>query len=221
MEFNSESTCAKLAKDAHDCLPPTEMSEMTTDLTRTPIADLTLDEASRPSAPAMPNVTEVQQDAGRHLAVIHRHHLMELARARSVYRHVIDGEQEPAAFQKALEGMDLVQNYRLFGNLCGRECQMLNFHHDAEEHHVFPQLEAKGSDGLRKVVAKLRAEHLVVHELLTRLKAAADTLIDTPTEAQFNATSLILERLEQVVRSHFGYEETELRDALGVYVEGL
>ena len=169
----------------------------------------------------MTNVTDTQRGAGRHLAVIHRHHLMELARARAVYRHVVDGEKEPTAFQKALEDMDLTQNYKLFGNLCGRECQMLNFHHDAEEHHVFPQLESKGPDALRKVVAKLRAEHLVVHELLTRLQSAADSLIDAPTEDNFVETSAILTRMEDVVRSHFGYEETELAEALGVYVEGI
>lgn len=199
----------------------TEVNQMTSDLTKLPLADLSLNEADRPTAPSMPDVTEEQRGAGRHLAVIHRHHLMEIARAKAVYRHVREGRTNPEAFQKALENMGLVQNYKLFGNLCGRECQMLNFHHDAEELHVFPQLEAKGSNGLRKVVAKLRAEHLVVHELLNRLQAAASALIDTPTKKQFNETSAILDRMDQVVRSHFGYEETELAEVLGVFVDGI
>ena len=185
-----------------------------------PLTDLSLDEAARPSAPQIPDVTDAQRDAGRHLAVIHRHHLMEIARARAVYRHVVEGRENPAALQKALEGMDMVQNYRLFGNLCGRECRMLNFHHDAEEHHVFPTLERKGPTGLALVVAKLRAEHLVVHELLLRLQDAAQALETEPTEVQFAETAAVLDKLETVVRSHFGYEETELRDALGVYMEG-
>ena len=97
---------------------------------------------------------------------------------------------------------------------------MLNFHHDAEEHHVFPQIEAKGSEAFRQVVAQLRKEHLVVHELIVRLQSAAEALVGSPDEAQFQETAAILAQLETVIRSHFGYEETELAEALGVYVEG-
>ena len=122
------------------------------------LAELTIDESTRPKAPPIPNVTEAQRGAGRHLAVIHRHHLMELGKAKAVYRHVVEGSENPQAFQKALEGMDMVQNYRVFGNLCGRECQMLNFHHDAEEHHVFPQIEAKGSEAFRMIVEQLKGK---------------------------------------------------------------
>ena len=193
---------------------------MTGSISQRPLSELHLNEAARPSAPALPDVTEAQRGAGRHLAVIHRHHLMELARARSIYRHVTEGRATPSAFLDVLEGMDFVQNSRLFGTLCGRECQMLTFHHDAEEQHVFPTLESKGSEALGRVVAKLRAEHLVVHELITRLQKSADGLETAPTEANFQETSALLERLDAVGRSHFGYEETELAEALGVYMDG-
>ncbi|MDP7152172.1 MAG: hemerythrin domain-containing protein [Paracoccaceae bacterium] len=194
---------------------------MTQDLTNAALADLVIDPSTRPSADPIPDVTEPQREAGRYLAVIHRHHLMELAKARAVYRHVVEGNDDPSAFQKTLEGMDLVQNYRLFGNLCGRECQMLTFHHDAEEQMVFPQIAAKGSESLKCVVAQLKAEHVVVHELLVRLQQSAERLIQSPTESQFKETAETLTLLENAARSHFGYEETELAEALGVYVEGI
>lgn len=193
---------------------------MTSDLSNTSLSDLLIDESTRPKALSLPNVTEAQRGPGRHLAVIHRHHLMELGKAKAVYRHVVEGSENPQAFQKALEGMDMVQNYRVFGNLCGRECQMLNFHHDAEEHIVFPQIEAKGSEAFRNIVEQLKAEHLVVHELLSRLQKSATALIEDPDKASFEETSAILLQLEKVVRSHFRYEETELAEALGIYVEG-
>jgi iron-sulfur cluster repair protein YtfE (RIC family) len=110
------------------------------------------------------------------------------------------------------------QNYRLFGNICGQECRMLQFHHDAEEQHMFPALEANGTEDIRCMVAKLREEHLVVHELLDRLQEAAQALISAPTEGAFSTTTEVFDKLKAVVRSHFGYEETGLKDALGVHV---
>jgi hemerythrin superfamily protein len=180
--------------------------------------ELDLREDARPFVPPYVNVTEDQRHAGRHLATIHRMHLREISKARMVLRHVTDGTSDPAALIEALQNMEMTQNYRLFGNLCGQECRVLQFHHDAEEHHMFPELEAKGTDEIRCVIAKLREEHVVVHELLERLQKAALALISAPTEPLFTKTAEIFDKLEAVVRSHFGYEETELKDALGVHV---
>lgn len=188
-----------------------------------PLADLALevldlDEAARPHVPPYANVTEQQKQAGRHLVAIHRMHLREISKARMVLRHIRDGALDPAALISALQGMDMSQNYRLFGNICGQECRMLQFHHDAEEQHMFPALEANGTKHIRCMVAKLRQEHLVVHELLDRLEEAAQTLISAPTVGAFSTATEVFDKLEAVVRSHFGYEETGLKDALGVHV---
>jgi len=190
------------------------------DLANTALTDLDLNEAARPSAPAIPNLSSAQKGAGRHLRAIHRHHLAEVTRARSVLTHIEQGEKNPAALLEALKDMDLFDNMRVFGNLCGRECQMLNFHHNAEERQVFPALEQRGPVGLQKVVAKLREEHLVVHELIQRLEAAAAELMAAPSETQFQRTQAVFDVLERVIRSHFSYEETEIGDALGVYFDG-
>lgn len=188
-----------------------------------PLADVALDaldlnEAARPSVPAYADVTEQQKQAGRHLMAIHRMHLREISRARMVLRHIRDAALDPTALITALQDMDMSQNYRLFGNICGQECRMLQFHHDAEEHHMFPALEANGTEDIRCMVAKLRQEHLVVHELLDRLEDAARALNARTDETAFSKTAEIFDKLEAVVRSHFGYEETGLKDALGVHV---
>jgi hypothetical protein len=188
-----------------------------------PLADvalevLDLDEAARPHVPPYENVTEQQKQAGRHLVAIHRMHLREISKARMVLRHIRDGALDPAALITAQQDMDMNQNYRLFGNICGQECRMLQFHHDAEEQHMFPALEAHGTEEIRCMVAKLRQEHLVVHELLDRLGEAAQALISAPTESAFSTAAEVFDKLEAVVRSHFGYEETGLKDALGVHL---
>jgi hypothetical protein len=188
-----------------------------------PLADVALeeldqDEAARPHVPPYANVTEQQKQAGRHLVAIHRMHLREISKARMVLRHIRDGALDPAALITALQDMDMSQNYRLFGNICGQECRMLQFHHDAEEQHMFPALEANGTEDIRCMVAKLRQEHLVVHELLDRLEEAAQALISAPTAGAFSTATKVFDKLEAVVRSHFGYEETGLKDALGVHV---
>lgn len=187
-------------------------------LAQVALEDLDLNEAARPSVQPYSNVTEQQMNAGRHLAAIHRMHLREISKARMILRHVTEGTSDPSALIEALRAMDMSQNYRLFGNICGRECKMLQFHHDAEEHHIFPALEASGTDQVRCMVAKLREEHFVVHELIERLEEAAHALSSNPSNQSFSNAAEIFDKLEAVVRSHFGYEETGLREALGVHV---
>ena len=176
-----------------------------------------LDEANRPRAPRLPSVTDAQRQKGRGLAAIHRFHLRDMARIAMVIERIRAGDDPPERLMQVILAADMAQNYRAFGNLCGQECRVLTFHHDAEENGLFPELEAKAPDGIRAVVAKLRAEHEVVHALIERLTEAAQTVIDAPTDANFAEASNAFEQLETVVRSHFRYEEEELEEAIGLY----
>ncbi|MEO1911552.1 MAG: hypothetical protein ABGX10_14140, partial [Paracoccus sp. (in: a-proteobacteria)] len=63
-----------------------------------------------------------------------------------------------------------------------------------------------------------KAEHEVVHELIIRLDRAADALSEDPSDENFVQAAMIFRKLEEVVRSHFGYEETELAEAIGYYL---
>ena len=59
----------------------------------------------------------------------------------------------------------------------------------------------------------------LVHELIDRLHEAAVALVSDPGAQQFAATCDIFKALEQTVRSHFSYEETELAEAIGVHLD--
>ena len=189
-----------------------------TDLSKTPLDDLNLDEPARPKAPPVPKATDRHRRQGGQLAAIHRHYLMEMARIAAVLARIEAGDAPPQDLRKIVLSLDMAENYRAFGSLCGHECQVLKFHHDIEGADMFPRIEASGGGMFRKVVAKLRAEHEVVHELILRLGRAAEILADDPVEANFTEAAAIFRKLEAVVRSHFRYEETELAEAIGYYL---
>ena len=63
---------------------------------------------------------------------------------------------------------------------------------------------------------KTRTE-IVDHALLERLYSDAVRLVQDPSGDAFDEAKATFESLERVVRSHFGYEEEELEEALGVY----
>ena len=189
-----------------------------TDLSTQSLDDLGLDETSRPKAPPVPEAMEAHRRQGRQLAAIHRHYLREMAQIGAVLTRIEAGDAPPEHLKRIVLSLDMAENFRAFGSLCGRECQVLKFHHDIEGADMFPRIEAAGGGMFRAVVAKLKAEHEVVHELIIRLGAAAEELAEDPSEANFAHAAKTFRKLEVVVRSHFGYEETELAEAIGYYL---
>ena len=179
---------------------------------------LTVEFGERPKMAALDGVTHEHRRAGAHLAAIHRMHLQDMNRMGAFLEHLKQGKMTPAEFSNRVKDTELSKNMKMFGTLCGRECQVLNFHHDAEEQMIFPELERQNIGALSRVVERLRQEHLVVHELLRRLDDAADKLLQNTSTGNFDEITQVFEQLHKVVKSHFGYEETELRDALGKYV---
>lgn len=182
------------------------------------LCDLNVEFDKRPSMPALNNVTEAEHRAGLHLAAIHRMHLRDMQRLAHVLEQVEQRAVSPAVFALEVSNVELTHNMRMFGTICGRECQVLAFHHDAEEQMVFPQLEQQNIQSLGRVVDRLKQEHQIVHELIKRLETAAKALVQNPDEQNFTQTKATFVQLHNVVISHFGYEETELREALGRFV---
>ncbi len=172
-------------------------------------------------APAFPKATDADRRVGKRLAAIHRMHLNDLGRIGIVLDQIETGEASGRDLSDALGSAEFAQNVRQFGSLCGRECKVLTFHHDAEEYSLFPQLAQSGNDALRAVVTRLQEEHRVVHELLVRLERASMTLMFDVDQKKFDATRAVFRQLETVVRSHFGYEETQLEEAIGVLGIGI
>ena len=192
---------------------------MTKDQLRTcELCELNVEFDERPSMPALQNVTVAEQRAGLHLAAIHRMHLRDMQRLTHMLEQVEQGAVSPEVFAQEVSNVELTHNMRMFGTMCGRECQVLTFHHDAEEHVIFPQLEQQNIQALSRVVDRLKQEHLIVHELITRLETAAQALVQNPDEHNLAKTKATFAQLHTVVISHFGYEETELREALGRFV---
>lgn len=189
-----------------------------TDLSSISLDDLSLDEAARPDAPKVPQATDMHRRQGRQLAAIHRHYLMEMAQIGAVMARIEAGDSPPRDLKQIVLSLDMAENFRAFGSLCGRECQVLKFHHDIEGADMFPRIAAAGSGKFREIVAKLLSEHEIVHELIIRLGRAAGTLAEDPTEENFAEAARTFRKLEEVVRSHFGYEEKELAEAIGYYL---
>ena len=182
------------------------------------LCELNVEFGERPSMPALQNVTEAEHRAGLHLAAIHRMHLRDMQRLTHMLEQVEQGAVSPEVFAQEVSNVEFTHNMRMFGTMCGRECQVLTFHHDAEEHMIFPQLEQQNIQALSRVVERLRQEHLIVHELITRLETVAQALVQNPDEHNLAKTKATFAQLHTVVISHFGYEETELREALGRFV---
>lgn len=174
-----------------------------------------LNEDQRPRAPRLTGLSPAQRAQGRQLAVIHRHHLADVARLTRLVERIETERGAAASLAEAVEGLAMRRNLEVFGALCGQECLALTFHHDAEESHVFPAI--AGMPGFAPLIAKLRQEHRVVHALIAELGAGAAALTDRPEDADaYAALKTTVARLDAVLRSHFHYEETELEDALGL-----
>ncbi len=174
------------------------------------------DDSTRPAAPKIAGATDQHRRNGRRLALVHEMHLRELSRVNRAMGEVFAGNGSAQTLITSISSMQMIANMRQFGNLCGAACTMLTGHHSIEDQWVFPALHGR-TDGLTKVVERLIAEHLVIHDLIEHLEASARALITDPgtrTAAQLRAD---FKRLETFVTSHFGYEQTELEEALGYY----
>lgn len=192
-----------------------------TDLSHLPLADLTLNEPARPKMPPIHGAGDAERRAGRHLAAIHRHYLSEMSKIASILSRISAGDAPPDALHHIVLHEEISKNFEAAGTLCGHQCQVLQMHHDIEEHQLFPVLAQQPHDALRRVVAKLQAEHEVIHELLRRLQQAAADLSNSKDQSRFDTAHRIFQALRAAVASHFGYEETELEEAIGVYLGGV
>jgi hypothetical protein len=191
------------------------------DLRDIPLDALDLNEAARPSAPRVPQATDADRAKGRQLAMIHAGYLRDMARIAAVIDRIEAGDAPPAHLAQIVLSSNMAENYRAFGSLCGQECRILTMHHNIEEHHMFPEVEHRAPSPFAAIVAKLRSEHKIVHELLERLAAAAHDMMQDPGPEGFAELRAIFAHLHKTVASHFHYEETALEEAIGVYLDGI
>lgn len=179
-----------------------------------------LDDATRPTAPRLENLTPAQRAPGRHLKMIHDHLRENMGVLRELIAEIGAGKKTVDEIEPEVQGLAMVSNYKLFGNLCGQHCHIVNAHHGIEDAHIFPALSEKGA-AWKRVTDRLREEHVVVHALLVKLIAALGDLANDPSPENFAAASEINATLERVLVSHLGYEEDEIGDALGYFRVGV
>lgn len=174
-----------------------------------------LDNSKRPKAAKIENLTPAQRQQGRRLSLFHNYHREQLREVESAMVHI------DASLLTKISELDMRHNFKVFGNMCGQECQMLSGHHGIEDQAMFPILHEAGDAGLKKVVERLMSEHSVVHELIEELEAKANEAISNPTPETYTNLKSTFADLNTCVQSHFGYEETELEDALAVINVGI
>lgn len=179
-----------------------------------------LDDATRPNGPRLEGLTEAQRLPGQHLKMFHDHFRHNMEILRDLIRRAAAGEVSAEDMRNEAEAMPILQNYRRFGALCGQHCQIIHAHHSIEDQAIFPELSAK-SEAFGRVVARLMAEHEVVHALLVRLIETLEPLIRTPSVEAFEHAREVYDAFEEVLLSHFRYEETEIGDALGYFGIGV
>ena len=175
-----------------------------------------LDDATRPPAIKLEGLTEAQKEPGRHLRMIHDHLRQNMQLLGRLIERANEGTVTAAEIAAETRDMAMIANYRRFGNLCGQHCQFVNTHHSIEDYAVFPALAQQG-EAFRRIAERLRAEHVVVHELLERLVEALNDLAREPGPERVQAAVTLYRALERVLLSHLGYEEDAMGDALGYF----
>lgn len=175
------------------------------------------DDGARPRAPDYPGLSPAQRAHGRRLAQIHEMYRAELEAVAALLAEIRAEGGGSERLAPMIAGMDLTRNMGLFGTVCGRECALLQNHHDIEEHWMFPALAERAEPALRAVIDRLIAEHRVIHALIGTLHEAATKLAAQPSPDAFTTCATAFDTLNRAINSHFGYEETELEGALGAH----
>lgn len=175
-----------------------------------------LDDATRPAPIRLDGLTPEQRAPGLHLRAVHDHLRDNMQTLAALIERAAAGQLSVAAATSEASGLAMVANYRRFGNLCGQHCRIVHAHHSIEDEAIFPAIAAHG-EGFKAIADRLRAEHVVVHELLLRLIDALGELAGEPNPIRFGATVELYRALERVLLSHLGYEEEAIGDALGAF----
>lgn len=173
------------------------------------------DESQRPKAPRF-EVTTAQRMRGRRLAQIHELHMKQIAQVEALIVAIDKGSSPEKGAVDAIETLVLSRNYQLFGWLCGQECQHLNFHHTSEDEAIFPALR-QGEPGLNAVLDRLAQEHIAIHTWIERTLEMVAAYNERPEPASYEHLRDTFQTLARLVRSHFGYEQGELEEALGFF----
>ena len=170
-----------------------------------------LNEATRPTVRLGLSLSPAQQAAGSHLRQIHDAFRAELAALESRVDAVRTGEASAADVRAAVNQLGGATGLTL-GQHCAQLCRFVTMHHSLEDSAVFPALGAHAK--VRPVVERLAEEHVVIHEHLEYVDSLAARLDAEP--AVLGELDEAVDAFAAVLRSHFTYEEDELKEPLGL-----
>ncbi len=164
----------------------------------------------------------------RNLVAIHDQLRGELRQIQHAVDEVVAGQLDPAAARDLINRMTMRQNRWTLGSFCAAYCRIVTIHHTIEDTHMFPALAAAAPD-LAPVLLRLEAEHEVIADVLDRFDRALVLLVgesDEPYESDCAVTASgpggltelrrLAAELADLLLSHLGYEEDELRQGLGL-----
>src|SRR4051812_35995426 len=97
-----------------------------------------LDDATRPTVPRLEGLTPEQRYAGEHLREVHDHLRENMQRIRLLIERAAKGGVTPVEVAAETADLEMVANFRRFGNLCGQHCQVVHTHHSIEDAYLFP-----------------------------------------------------------------------------------
>lgn len=179
------------------------------------------DESARPvraadaAGGAYAEAALAQRAQGEHLRMIHDMYRDGLAQVAETVAEVVAGTRAIAEAREAVDALGLRSAYQRMGSFCGQICRAVETHHRIEDTHLYPALQAADGAGLGSVLARLYAEHDVVHAMLERLEETLRALATDPRrlgdlDAEFS-------HLRALLLSHFTYEEDQIGVPLGVH----
>ncbi|MFB4281607.1 LLM class flavin-dependent oxidoreductase [Nonomuraea sp. MTCD27] len=171
---------------------------------------LDLDEEGRPHAPKQDPaaLTPEQRRLGKHLVDVHDGYRQELRQVQDAVEEVAAGRLDAEELRSTINRLSVRQNHWTLATYCATFCRLLTVHHTVEDEAMFPAILERDST-LAPVIKKLEQEHEVIAELLTRLdEACVDLLRRGP--AGLDGVRARVDRLAEVLSSHFAYEEEEL-----------
>ena len=174
------------------------------------------DEAARPFPPIPAGLAYT--DRGRavagHLIDVHNHLRAELVQLRDIIQQVTAGLMDPGVARSAINAMTMRQNEWTVGAFCASYCRLVTTHHSLEDSGLFPHLR-RADATVAPTIDRLRAEHVVIHDVLEDVDAALVTFIRDPTTHA--GLQRAVDGLTDTLLSHLSYEERALVEPLARY----
>ena len=171
-----------------------------------------IDDSTRPRVAGSVELTPRQRLGGDHLRMIHDHFRQQLETLTRAVASVQEGAGGLDDVRAGVQALAPSLTAQQVAGLCGQVCRFLTMHHSIEDQSLFPAVATL--EAYAPVAARLAEEHLVIHDHLERVDDLAVAVHSDPSRVTELADAV--GDLRRDLESHFGYEETEMAEPLGL-----